>query len=584
MTSATSTAIVSRVISPPRARTFVLSALLAASLPVARAAEEIVTLPPLMVEEKANPLQWRYLEVPGLQLLSVCQDSTALAIVQRHHRLEELLTVLLPDRFCATTAVPEAQILFNEETGRAHSREIISEMLKREGARAGADGVVTLPTGDDRSPRGRPPQQIRFLPNLRMWDLDATAVFMILHENSSAPTSFTFALDRVAFLIERRTPALPDWFVEGLLGLYARTALRENDIVIEPAKWLSDDESTALARDPERPRTLFPMHQLLTHRRPRIPEEASDQDQVWRAQCALFVRWAVAEKTGVRKEALWKFVDRLETEPLSEALFREHFGMGFADARDRLSDYLPQAVQARLTLDGPKTKPLPRLKFRPATDLEVARIRGRWERMEIPYVRKRYPELAENYVEQARRTLRRVYDRGERDPQLLAELGLTEIDAGNPDGAREFLEAAVHARVVRPRADLELARFRYQAVPGLADPATKLTAEQAGEILAPLHAGRLAQPPLVEIYSLMAEVWTRRAVPPTGEELAILSDGARLFPHASALVLRAIQLNKLSGQLVAAMALADTGLRHAREPAMRERFELVRQELAARKK
>jgi hypothetical protein len=55
------------------------------------------------------------------------------------------------------------------------------------------------------------------------------------------------------------------------------------------------------------------------------------------------------------------------------------------------------------------------------------------------------------------------YIRGERDPRLLAALGLDEKLAGNVDRARKFLEAASNAKVDRARAYLELARLRFAA-------------------------------------------------------------------------------------------------------------------------
>jgi hypothetical protein len=543
----------------------------------AQPAEEVVSLPPLMVEGKTKPLPWRYLAVPGMELLSVCDDSVSLDVVRRMHRLEELLALLLPERFRAKVTVPEAQILFNEEVGRANSQEIIDEMMKRSGGRPLAEAAVPLPGG-----RSNALPRVRFLPNMRLWDLDTSAVFSILQ--SSTATSFTFASDRIAFLLERRAPALPDWFVEGTLGLYARAQLRTDDIHIEPATWTSEEETRALARDPEWPRTLLPMQEFLMHPRPRTPENDREVDRVWRAQCALFVRWAVVEKKGARREALWKFVDRLETEPLTEALFREHFAKGFADMRDELSDYLPVAVTKDVTLEGPKTKALPRLRFRPATDLEVARLRGRWERMQIAYVRRRYPALAQRYVDQARRTLQRVYDRGERDPMLVAELGLTELDAGNPDAARELLEAAARAGVVRPRASFELARLRYKSVAGMDTPDAKLTAFQVEQAVAPLLNALTAQPPLLEIHALLGDIWLRSPTPLTSAELAVIEDGARLFPNVPALVIRAAHVLAVNGQVDRALALTDLGQRHARDPALRQRFELMRRELIAAKK
>ena len=53
------------------------------------------------------------------------------------------------------------------------------------------------------------------------------------------------------------------------------------------------------------------------------------------------------------------------------------------------------------------------------------------------------------------------YVRGERDPRLLAALGLDEKLAGHDERARKFLEAAAAGIAVRARAWLELARLRF---------------------------------------------------------------------------------------------------------------------------
>ena len=72
-----------------------------------------------------------------------------------------------------------------------------------------------------------------------------------------------------------------------------------------------------------------------------------ERTALWRAQCALFMRWAVVHDEGRQREAFWRFVERLERQPPDEALFRACFGFGYADMRDRLSDYLPEAVRER---------------------------------------------------------------------------------------------------------------------------------------------------------------------------------------------------------------------------------------------
>lgn len=540
--------------------------------------DNVVALPPLMVEERTAPLRWRYFASPGMEVLSVCDDTTSEKFVRRHHRLVELLRMLLPGRFCVQLAVPEAHILFNEETGRARSREVIAEMVGKAGASVAPDGTIKLPP-PRHDLRGRSEPRIRFLPNIRLVDLDAVRVFAILRDASDGPMGFTFTKERIAFLLARRAPALPDWFIDGFLEVYGQAKFHEDEIELGPIAWLTDDESAALARDPKRPRALLPMKEMFAAWRPARDGNESEVERVWRSQCALFVHWALSDPTGERREALWTFLDRLETEPRSEALFREIFGIGFSDARDRLSDYLPVAARQGVKLRAPKSGRAPRIKFRAATDLEIAVLRGDWERLQIHYVRAKYPALTDSYIEQARRTLRRAYERGERDPRLLAVLGLTECDAGNHTGAREFLEEAVRARVIRPRVYLELATLRFKELQD-AGAGRKLSAEETRSVLAPLLSARLDAPPIAEIYGLIANVWLQSAEPPSPADLAVLEEGVRLFPTAAGLVMRVIHLHVIHGALGPAAGFAESGLSHARDPAVRARFERVRAELA----
>lgn len=536
--------------------------------------EAPLLLPPMMIEEHAERLPWRHAELPGFEILSVCGDGVTREFMRRFHRLEQMLLMIVPPEFLATSSVPEAMILFNEELGRARSQEVVADMLRRHGLKM-PTGELVLP---DFLREMRPGRRVEFLPNMRLSDVDAMAGFAAVRDGEARRMTFEFHTDRIAYLLERRVPALPDWLVEGVLGFIGRTNCRETSIEVQPAEWISKERVHGLATERDWPRTLWPMQELLAGVRPAKGGERSELTDVWRAQCALFVRWAIVEHGGARREALWTLAKRMEGEPLSEELFRECFGLGFADVRDRLSDYLPEAVGRGTTLRVPKLAEMPAVRFRTPEDAEVARIRGDWERLEIALVRNRFPELTETYTEQARRTLRRQYERGARDPQLLAVLGLTECDAGNPAGARWFLEAAAQARVVRPRVYFELARIRYdEAMAGVA--ADGLTAEQVAHVLEPLTVIRQMAPPLPQAYVLMAEVWTRSAEPPGVDDLAWLNEGVRQFPRVSPLVLRTIYLNVTVESFGPARALADAGLLHAKEAEMRALFERVRAEL-----
>jgi hypothetical protein len=567
----------------------VLATVLAASPCVSAAevaeSEATISLPPMLVEERLTPLRWRYLELPGLEVLSLCDDAVTREFVRRCYRLEQVLREIVPARFQGTSSVPEIQILFNEDLRRAKAQEIMEEMLRREkqhprpswSSAPFADAAATLPTMPFLATHQR--SRVQFLPNLRLSDIDVTAVFAATHESNVNLLEFTFIADRIRYLLERRVPALPDWFIVGTVGFYERTQLRDDGITIDSAWWISEADTRVLLED-DHPRTLWPMQELFAARRPRPGEEQGAHVEVWRAQCALFVRWALLEENGARKEALWNFVDRLETNPLSEELFRECFGLGFADVRDRLSDYLPDAVARGATMRAPKLIEPPDLKPRAATDLEIARLRGEWERMQISYVRRRFPEMTAKYVDQTRNTLDGAYGRGERDPRLLASIGLTECDAGNSTGARAFLEAAARAKVVRPRVYLELARMRYDVVRAEAGEA-KLDAAQVERVLEPLRALRTLEPPLPEAFGLLAEVLSRSAHAPTADDLAWLTEGATKFPRFSPLVLRTIYLVAAYGLVDVGTALARSGLREAGDEETRQKFERVLAQLTA---
>jgi hypothetical protein len=192
-------------------------------------------------------------------------------------------------------------------------------------------------------------------------------------------------------------------------------------------------------------------------------------------------------------------------------------------------------------------------------------------------VKTQFPTLVSKYTAQARRTLLRAYESGSRDPQLLALLGLCEVDAGNDDDARGFLEeAAARTRTLRPRAWFELARLRFAALraprPGAG---LTLTPEQAQTVITPLLATRELEPPLADVYTLLADVWAACAQAPAREQLAVLEAGVRLFPRHSELVHRTAELNLRLGHADTARWLITLGLTLAPDPATRARFEAL---------
>jgi len=292
---------------------------------------------------------------------------------------------------------------------------------------------------------------------------------------------------------------------------------------------------------------------LLRHRAQLILRDGSDpgspwQLDIWKAQAALFVRWAFDDPTRTRREALWKLVRYASRAPVTEQVFQDFFGLTFDQMDRRLCEYLPTAIDESFVLFPPGSfripavdknalsevlggGEVPELKLRDPTPAEKGRILGDWERKEVDFVREALPEYANLYLMQTRSTLLNAYNGGSRDPSLLAALGLFECTAGDDDAARGFLEAAVGAHVVRPRAYVELARIRLAAAlaaPGGAG--EKLNAWQMTSVLELLRTAREQAPPLLATYMTTAEVLQHAGAPPAPADRAMLAEGLNLFP------------------------------------------------------
>ncbi len=547
----------------------------------AHAAEEgPIALPPFLVEEAALPLPWRYAEVGGVEVLSTCSDRLTRQLVANHFRLHALLGELVPPALQWTSAEKPILIFVDSAHQPPTSPEVVAQMVL---------SAVEPPVPDDTPPpndgrlRRRPkPPRYTFLPNLRLWDRDGQALFAIVREREFDPGRVALSPEYVTYVLRNRIPALPPWFVSGVLTLFGNARFGEDALTLERIDWPAESGAAVLRAGAAANRPLLPLARFFTGDLPAGDPAAEELLAVWQAQAALFVHWGVGGRGAPRRAAFWKFTARAAVEPVTEALFRECFGLDFAAAAKALTAYLPSAMNDLLVLRPARLR-APDLALRPAGDAEIARLKGDWERLEIGYVKARFPAFAPKYVEQARRTLRRAYDRGSRDPRLLAVMGLCEVDAGNDTAARELLEdAARRAPTLRPRAAYELARLRFAAArtPGDASPPA-LPAEQTAAVLAPLAAARAQPPPLPEVFELLAEVRAAAAAAPTREQLAELEEGVRLFPRRPELAARTAELALRHGFIDTARWVITLGLALAPDPAARARFEALQAQLGA---
>src|SRR5258706_3635731 len=115
------------------------------------------------------------------------------------------------------------------------------------------------------APLAGPPRlnRVRFLPNIRVDDGDMCALFAYLDEKYFEGSTMVLMPGYVRFLLERHTPMLPPWLVEGIVAVYDQAGFLGNPITVGPASWIGR-EGRAFERDPETPRALLPMAELFS--------------------------------------------------------------------------------------------------------------------------------------------------------------------------------------------------------------------------------------------------------------------------------------------------------------------------------
>jgi hypothetical protein len=270
-------------------------------------------------------------------------------------------------------------------------------------------------------------------------------------------------------------------------------------------------------------------------------------------------------------------------------------------------------------LDIPSGFPKPILKA--ATADQIGRILGDWLRMQGNSFRSIDPEMGNESYFYAGRMLERAYrddnglppdvdpsGSGEHsadaprnpalgsavvmkpfvisaqrihDPRLLAVYGLYERDPGDDAKAREFLEAAVTAGVVRPAAYDALAKLRLaEAIARPMGQDGKLSVAQAASVLGLLEAA-LRVAPSYDAYDMMVGTWTNCEAKPAEGDMAEISKGVALYPRMTDLAYNSALLGLQSGYAVQASKLIDQGLVFATNEVKREYLEQLRSTLSA---
>jgi hypothetical protein len=512
---------------------------LAALAGAARADDAGVTvLEPVFVEASTGD-PWSYFTVPGYEVISHCPDEFNETYARALRRATAARLAVLPEGFWGDMPTPMKIVLYNRapERGGGFGRgnPIDLAWVSGDGASVGSGMMVqhsyptTVGDGDTYINCGN------------YW--------------SVLTDSDNFSVDPDSDIrLQNRVPSLPGWFVAGMdgqFGLYANRIIRSSAfscaVVLGSATWVSIDETLAVRNEakekrkdgkPYRPREFLPLGELLRG-------GPAARRELWNSEASLLVRWGLYGSGN--RQAFLDFVSRSSREPATEAMFRETLGMGYAEAGQRLCDYLPAAVGEPIVVplaDPPGRPPA----IRAATTTEVARIIGDWGRLEGRSLGLGNLDYGQECLEQADKLFERVRLRRSSDPLFLAAFGLYEIQAGDSVRAREALEEAAAAGVLRPRAYVELANLRLdEALPSVQHGIGDLDAGEFSAIAGLLTTARVQMPSLLATYDVFARLLEHAPSRPTQEDLRPLEQALELFPRNTALAYKVANLCREEG-------------------------------------
>src|SRR5206468_929517 len=122
-------------------------------------------------------------------------------------------------------------------------------------------------------------------------------------------------------------------------------------------------------KDPKTAPPVQPLADFLLSKLPlRDPAGTYEPIKAWQSQALLFVRWGLDPAGGPRREAFWKFAERVASEGTTETVLRDCFEMGFDEAQAQLAAYLTTAVKRTIHFQPPRIAKLPPLLLRNASD------------------------------------------------------------------------------------------------------------------------------------------------------------------------------------------------------------------------
>lgn len=499
---------------------------------------EPYALPPFEVTEVPPGLPWKFVKADGVEMLTLWPRDKSEDLLRAMFRGR----MLFPKALQAERTMAPAIILFDETITKSPKASLNI-------TRRGEGSVRLSPTGSFRGYDG----------GIRAYDGDA-AIIAMRSEGTYLSTHISHGLSEMSlyeFRPEQRT-----WLYEGIFGgggIYSLVGEYggRDEVRFASLLWINAEETEKMKHSSRVVPELIPLGRFFNDPPPNQTKEPKAH-ALWVSQARLFAHWALVARTKPAIEAsnFWRFANDSRLGPITEERFKAYFGRDFATATIELKNYLPQAVRtgADRALPGLHSSlQTKRFDFRDATEGEVARIKGNFERMEANRLRKSAPELAKRYEEAARKTLSRAMHFMPVDNRLYGILGQLEYDSGNVPEALRNLERANESGDLSTWGLLNLAQLRMQELLSTLPPDKKLAPNALEQVLTPLFAARARKPLLVEIYRLIGQVWSHSEVRPTRDQLAILDEGLEFFPWDDSLRQQSASLRKQYGYTGAAV-------------------------------
>ncbi len=601
-------------------------AALALLLPVALPAQDdnsvptgpIIELPKFVVTDSRElppPESWRYGTIEGFEVLTNASDKATQRLIREFDMFRQALSYVWP--------VPN-------RVAQNSSLIICGRGGKFDQFVEGRRGSKITFTGLGSPDTGKASLFLREGNNAAIIiDLQATTLNVLNVDDSlDAATGTDSGLisvehdkqlyrEYVRYLMSRTEPRSPAWLEEGISQVLMKmqfdkrgiefAKLEDPNTVSTQAAMVADLNALSAANGDDgggftlpgapaedrdfnaalRRRALVPLDKFfaVTHDAPEAMNPLGNNR--WAKQAYAFVHMCLYGYKGKYQKPFMQFMQRCAREPVTEQMFKECFRfpkgkgkdgketfreMSYADMLMELRSYCEFTVyEAKVfqsTKGGPDLiVPAPPLALRDATQSEIGRIKG--EAMVLA-----------RHTAEARGELIAPYTRGERDPNLLAAIGLYEKSYGEPERARKFLEAAYVGKTTRADANLEVARLRYtDAMAKPAGAGGRFSAAQVKAVLDPLQLARKRPPPLTTVYELAGDTWLRSSAEPKHDDAVFLVEGAQLFPTRFKLVYVAAVVAARAGEVQPAHALAEHGIKYAPDPVGKKRFEELKASL-----